>query len=60
SRTATVGADATGLEATKRRDPPWFARLPPEQQHAIRSDARRRPPRGYEERLKRYYQSIDR
>jgi len=40
-------------------DEPWFGRLPPELRKAIRSDARRRAPRGYEERLRRYFESID-
>ncbi|MBN2473239.1 MAG: hypothetical protein JXB62_01425 [Pirellulales bacterium] len=40
-------------------DDPWFARLPPELRKAIRNNSQRRPPRGYEERLNRYFQSID-
>jgi len=38
---------------------PWFAKLPPELRNAIRSNAQRRPPRGYEEWLKRYFESVD-
>ena len=38
---------------------PWFAKLPPELRKAIRNNSRRRAPRGYEERLKRYFQSVD-
>jgi len=38
---------------------PWFAKLPPELRRAIRNNSRRRAPRGYEERLKRYFQSVD-
>ncbi len=38
---------------------PWFAKLPPELRKAIRNHSRRRAPRGYEERLKRYFQSVD-
>jgi hypothetical protein len=38
---------------------PWFAKLPPELRDAIRNNARRRPPRGYEERLQRYFESMD-
>jgi len=37
----------------------WFAKLPPELRKAIRNNSRRRPPRGYEERLMRYFESID-
>ncbi len=38
---------------------PWFARLPPAVRKAISSNARRRFPRGYEDRLKRYFESAD-
>jgi len=38
---------------------PWFAKLPPELRSAIRNNSRRRPPRGYEERLKEYFENID-
>jgi hypothetical protein len=37
---------------------PWFAKLPPEVRAAIRASARQRTPRAYEERLKRYFESI--
>lgn len=40
-------------------DTPWFARLPPELREAIRMRGRRQPPRGYEDRLRRYFQSVD-
>ena len=38
---------------------PWFARLPPELRTAIRNNAQRQPPRGYEERLQRYFENLD-
>ncbi|QGJ71565.1 Hypothetical protein PBC10988_32720 [Planctomycetales bacterium 10988] len=38
---------------------PWILDLPPEVRNAIRSGIRRRPPRGYEDRLQRYYQNLD-
>ncbi len=38
---------------------PWFARLPPELRKAIRNNSQRRAPRGYEQRLKRYFESMD-
>ncbi len=38
---------------------PWFARLPPELREAIRMRGRRQSPRGYEERLRRYFESVD-
>jgi len=39
---------------------PWFTRLPPALQSAILARTRRPPPRGYEEQLRRYFQSPDR
>jgi hypothetical protein len=39
---------------------PWFARLPADLREAIRAKSRRPAPRGYEERLKRYFESIER
>jgi hypothetical protein len=55
---ATPGSDA---EAARRResDEPWFAKLPPEVRAAIRANSERRPPRGYEERLQRYFKNLD-
>lgn len=41
------------------REDPWVLQLPPELRAAIRANAVRRPPRGYEERLKRYFKNID-
>jgi hypothetical protein len=38
---------------------PWFSKLPPELRKAIRATNRREPPRGYEEKLRRYYENID-
>jgi len=38
---------------------PWFAKLPPDLRKSIRNNSRRRAPRGYEERLKKYFQSVD-
>ena len=37
----------------------WFAKLPADLRAAIRANARRRAPRAYEERLRRYFESID-
>jgi len=38
---------------------PWFAKLPPGLRSAIQSKARGKAPRGYEERLRRYFESVD-
>ncbi|HUT13495.1 MAG TPA: hypothetical protein VMY42_23610 [Thermoguttaceae bacterium] len=56
--TPDSAADARPGER-KYVEPPWFARLPPDVRSAIRSGARQRFPRGYEERLKRYFESMD-
>jgi hypothetical protein len=49
-------ADAAGKSFERE---PWFARLPPEMRKAIRAKSQRRAPRGYEEKLDRYFQNID-
>jgi hypothetical protein len=41
------------------KEEPWFAKLPPDVRAAIRNNPQRRPPRGYEERMQRYFKSID-
>lgn len=56
SRAAT-GNNSADLAARKFQDEAWFAKLPPSLQKAIQSKARRNAPRGYEERLKRYFES---
>lgn len=38
---------------------PWFAKLPPALQQAIQAKSRQRAPRGYEERLRRYFENVD-
>ena len=38
---------------------PWFAKLPPGLRAAIQAKARGKAPRGYEERLRRYFESVD-
>uniref|UniRef100_A0A7C4QGN0 Uncharacterized protein n=1 Tax=Schlesneria paludicola TaxID=360056 RepID=A0A7C4QGN0_9PLAN len=43
----------------KLQDEPWFAKLPPELRRAIGAGAQQKPPRAYEERLRRYFQSVD-
>lgn len=54
----TPNADADAGRA-RQTEEPWLARLPPEVRAAIRANSQRRPPRGYEERLQRYYKNID-
>jgi hypothetical protein len=55
---AMDGTDAPDAPPASR-EAPWFARLPPELRQAIRANSQRRAPRGYEERLKRYFQSLE-
>jgi hypothetical protein len=38
---------------------PWFANLPPGLKAAIQAKARGKAPRGYEERLRRYFESVE-
>ncbi len=38
---------------------PWFAKLPPDLRKAIRAKAQRPPPRSYQEKLQKYFESID-
>ena len=55
-----TAAEATAAAAEKRLEQaPWFAKLPPQLREALRSRPRRQAPRGYRERLRRYFQSID-
>jgi hypothetical protein len=58
SRTPDGDTDSDAV-ARQFADAPWFARLPPSLREAIQSRSRRRPPRGYEERLRRYFESIE-
>ena len=37
----------------------WIMELPPELRAAIRANSLRRPPRGYEDRLERYFKNIE-
>jgi hypothetical protein len=57
SRTANKDHEAD-VKTRKLKEDPWFAKLPPELRQAIQARARQRAPRGYEERLRRYFESI--
>jgi len=49
----------TDAKKLKFKDEAWFAKLPASLQQAIQSKARGKAPRGYEERLRRYFESVD-
>ena len=48
-----------GILARQLKDEAWFAKLPPELRKSIRAGAGQKPPRAYEERLKKYFESVD-
>ena len=47
------------IESRLLRDESWHAKLPPELRKSIRAGVGQKPPRAYEERLKKYFQSVD-
>ncbi len=58
SRGDASSKDANQADRRFEKDP-WFAKLPPALRGAIQSKSRGKAPRGYEERLKRYFESVD-
>ena len=58
SRQANEARDSEAAAKAFREDP-WFTKLPPELRSAIRARSQRQAPRGYEERLRRYFENID-
>jgi hypothetical protein len=55
-----LSAQDSDAKGKKFAEEPWFAKLPPELRKAIRARGSRRPPRGYQERLRRYFENNDR
>lgn len=51
--------DGSDVADRKFQEEPWFANLPPALQKAIQAKSRRSAPRGYEERLKRYFENVE-
>jgi hypothetical protein len=54
-----AGQQDSDVAKAKLEKEPWFAKLPPSLQQAIQSKIRGKAPRGYEERLRRYFESVD-
>lgn len=57
ARTAAANAASDRPAARMPENDPWFAKLPPEVRKAMRTSAASAPPRGYEERMQRYFQN---
>jgi hypothetical protein len=58
SRSTEKGSESD-IGDRKFADEAWFAKLPPSLRKAIEARSRKRAPRGYEERLRRYFESVD-
>jgi hypothetical protein len=58
SRTGDDKKDSDAA-ARKFKEEPWVAKLPPHLRQAIRANSQRRAPRGYEQRLQRYFENVD-
>jgi hypothetical protein len=59
NNSARIAADTTVAARMPAADEPWMAKLPAELRNAIRAEAQRPAPRGYEERLRNYFKNID-
>jgi hypothetical protein len=55
----SISDQALDVEARSFENEAWFTRLPADLQIRIRAATRRPPPRGYEARLQRYFESRD-
>lgn len=56
---ANPGPAGPGTPQVQPGEKPWMAQLPPEVREALRVNSQRRPPRGYEEVLRRYFKNLD-
>ncbi len=57
-----AGRNAADIAATNNRpkgDDAWMAKLPAELRNAIRAEAQRPAPHGYEERLRNYFKNVE-
>lgn len=53
------GKSNSNPEARAVREETWHVKLPPELRQALRARGQQRAPKGYEERLERYFKSLD-
>ncbi|NQV27085.1 MAG: hypothetical protein HQ518_22280 [Rhodopirellula sp.] len=58
-RTATSNDRNRTIESRELRQAAWFAKLPAELRNAILAGSQRRAPRAYEDRLRRYFESLE-
>lgn len=58
-RTPTSSDRTRKIEARQLRQAAWFAKLPAELRNAILAGSQRRAPRAYEDRLRRYFESLE-
>lgn len=53
-----AGADTTAKDKPGQEEP-WMAKLPPDVRKALKSNPQQKPPRGYEDLLRRYFQKSE-
>jgi hypothetical protein len=58
-RTPTSNDRTRKIEKRQFRQAAWFAKLPAELRNAIMAGSQRRAPRAYEDRLRRYFESLE-
>jgi hypothetical protein len=59
SGSSTTGAASPLPGRSMFREQPWMAKLPPSVREAITGRSRRPPPKEYEDRLRRYFESLE-
>ena len=58
-RTPTSNDRTPNIDTRQFRQAAWFAKLPAELRNAILAGSQRRAPRAYEDRLRRYFESLE-
>ena len=58
-RTPTSKNQSRKIDTRQFRQAAWFAKLPAELRNAILAGSQRRAPRAYEDRLRRYFESLE-